>query len=206
MLVQAWSEHTNRLFQRRVEEFFTEVKVRLESVEALQIADFKRLLSVEAQAALLEETIAAASREPSAEKRETFANFYVAAISGRLGNHPDPVRSLLQTLEALTLSDVNYLKIFGRHGTASGDTLSGTARPMFLGAPVRSEKEWEELLAPIQLSVTKLETRGLIFSAARKSAFMHEGDGSAWFNRFREKAWRISQPGRQLLSAISSAP
>ena len=157
MLAQGWAEYENQQFQNRVNEFFTEIKVRFESLEALQVNELERTLSIEAQVALLEEAVSATSREPQPEKRQTFANFYVAAISGKLGCDPDPVRSLLQTLEALTQSDVKILKVFGRHGTISGDALCGTTRPGLFGGSPNTEAEWEALLAPIQLSVIKLE-------------------------------------------------
>jgi hypothetical protein len=204
MVAQAWSEYEGHKFKQRVEEFVTAIHARLTSLESLQVDHLSRVLDLEEQAALLEEAVAAASREPKPEKRQAFAGFYVAAITGKLGSDPDPVRSLLQTLEALTFSDVKILKVFGRYGTTSGDVLSGTPSPGLLGGSPRSESEWEQLLAPIQLSIVKLETRGLILPTARRSGFAHQGDSSSWFNRFREKAWRITQPGRQLLTAIST--
>jgi hypothetical protein len=208
MIAHGWSEYVNHQFQNRVGEFFAEIKARFESLEALQIGDLGRTLSLEAQIALLEETVAATSREPQTKKREAFLNFYLAAVFGKLGDEPDQVRSLLQTLEALTPSDIELLKSFSNGGgTCSGDELSGTTssdewEPID-GAP-NADSIWSVMLNPILQKVTKLETRGLIVETRRKGPFQHSGDSGSWHNLFRRKSWRITETGCQLLDAVSA--
>lgn len=207
MIAQGWSEYVSHSFQTRVEEFFGLVKVRLESLEALQENHLTRIIDIESQTALLEETVAAASHEPAVGKRQAFADFYVAAITGKLGSEPDPVRSLLQTLEALTPSDIEMLKHFNNgSGTCTGDQLSGTSsvnewEPV--GGDPDADSIWSVTLDPIIQKIKKLETRGLIIETGRSTAFSHSGDAAAWYNIFRRTAWRITDSGCQLLDAVS---
>jgi hypothetical protein len=207
MIAQGWSEYENSLFKNRVSEFFVEIRARLESLESLQVDHLGRILTMEAQTALLEESVAAASREPTAGKRQAFADFYVAAITGKLGSEPDPVRSLLQTLETLTPSDIELLKRFNNSsGTCTGDQLSQTVMVdqwEVVGGDPQAEAAWSLKLDPIIQKITKLETRGLIIETRRLTAWSHSGDAGTWYNQFRHKAWRITQSGRQLFQAIS---
>ncbi len=208
MVAQAWSEYEGHKYKQRVEEFIAAIHARLKSVESLQTDHLGRILELENQAALLEEAVAAASREPSPEKRDAFARFYVSAITCKLGNDPDPVRSLLQTLESLTPSDIHLLRNFNnRRGACSGDELSGTIMSddwePISGAP-QADSNWSVLLDPIIQKVTKLETRGLIIETRRSTTFQHSGDSGSWYNVFRRKAWRITDTGCQLLDAIST--
>lgn len=207
MVAQAWSEYEGHKFKKRVEEFITAIHARLTSIESLQENHLERVLSLENQAALLEETVAAASREPAAGKRQAFADFYVSAITGKLGSDPDPVRSLLQTFEALTLSDIELLKRFNNgSGTCTGDQLSGTLvidQWERVGGDPQAEAVWSVKLDPFIQKITKLETRGLIIETRRPTAWSHSGDASAWYNIFRRTAWRITDSGCQLLDVIS---
>jgi hypothetical protein len=207
MIAQGWSEYENNLFKNRVSEFFVEIRARLESLESLQVDHLGKILTMEAQTALLEESVAAASREPAAGKRQAFADFYVAAISGKLGFEPDPVRSLLQTLETLTPSDIELLKRFNNSsGTCTGDQLSGTTTVdqwEQSGGDPHADTVWMVMLDSIIQRVTKLETRGLIIETRRRTAFQHSGDSGSFYNIFRRKAWRITDSGCQLLQAIS---
>jgi hypothetical protein len=207
MIVQGWSEYENNLFKNRVSEFFVEIRARLESLESLQVDHLGRILTMEAQTALLEESIAASSREPAARKRQAFAEFYIAAITGKLGSEPDPIRTLLQTLETLTPSDIELLGHFNsRSGTCTGDQLSQTVMVdqwEQVGGDPQAETAWSLKLDPIIQKITKLETRGLIIETRRLTAWSHSGDAGTWYNQFRHKAWRITQSGRQLLQAIS---
>lgn len=206
MVAQAWSEFEGRKFKQRVEEFITAIHARLTSLESLQEDHLGRVLSLENQAALLEEAVAAASREPAPEKRKAFVDFYVAAIAGKLGVEPDPVRSLLQTLETLTLSDIKILRKFDANGWSSGDILTETVnlmamQPPFLGAKPAQQ---EVLLAPFILSILKLENRGMIKTAPRTKGggLMYEGSNSP-LDQFRHGFWELTYLGRQLLQAIS---
>jgi hypothetical protein len=207
MVAQAWSEFEGHKFKQRVEEFITAIHARLTSLESLQEDHLGRVLDLENQAALLEEAVAAASREPAAGKRQAFADFYVAAITGRLGSESDPIRSLLQTLETLTPSDIELLKRFNvGSGTCTGDQLSQTVMVdqwEQVGGDPQAEAAWSLKLDPIIQKITKLETRGLIIETRRPTAWSHSGDAGTWYNQFRHKAWRITQSGRQLLQAIS---
>jgi hypothetical protein len=207
MVAQAWSEYEGYKSKQRVEEIIAAIHARLESLECLQVNDLGRTLELEAQVALLEETVAVASREPSPAKRESFAQFYVAAITGKLGNDPDMVRSLLQSLEALTPSDIEILAKFNNpQGICTGDGLSGTSMidewETLDGNP-QADVTWDIILSPILLKITKLESRGLIVETRRMTAFQHTGDNGSWYNTFRRKAWRITGHGCQLLDAIS---
>jgi hypothetical protein len=207
MVAQAWSEFEGHKFKQRVEEFITAIHARLTSLESLQEDHLGRVLDLENQAALLEEAVAAASREPAAGKRQAFADFYVAAITGRLGSESDPIRSLLQTLETLTPSDIELLKRFNAgSGTCTGDQLSQTVMVdqwEQVGGDPQAEAAWSLKLDPIIQKITKLETRGLIIETRRPTAWSHSGDAGTWYNQFRHKAWRITQSGRQLLQSIS---
>lgn len=208
MIAQAWSEYEGHKFKQRVEEIITAIHARLTSVEALQEDHFGRILTIEDQAALLEETVTAAAREPKEEKRHAFADYYVAAVSGQLGVDSDRARSLLQTLEALTPSDIETLKQFNnRSGICSGDQVSGTTHINQweqVGGDPNADTIWSVTLDPVIQKVTKLETRGLIIETRRQGTFQHSGDSGSWYNIFRRKAWRITDTGRQLLSAISA--
>jgi hypothetical protein len=169
VVAQAWSEFEGHKFKQRVEEFITAIHARLTSLESLQQDHLGRVLDLENQAALLEEAVAAASREPAVGKRQAFAEFYVAAITGKLGSEPDSIRSLLQTLESLTLPDIKILQKFEADGWSSGDLLTETVnlmalKPPFLGA---SHSQQEVLLTPFKLSILKLENRGLVRTAPR---------------------------------------
>jgi hypothetical protein len=207
MVAQAWSEFEGHKFKQRVEEFITAIHARLTSLESLQEGHLGRVLDLESQAALLEEAVAAASREPAVGKRQAFADFYVAAITGKLGSESDPIRSLLQTLETLTPSDIELLRRFNnRTGTCTGDQLSGTTtvdqweQP---GGDPHADTVWMVMLDSIIQRVTKLETRGLIIETRRTTAFQHSGDSGSFYNIFRRKAWRITDSGCQLLQSIS---
>jgi hypothetical protein len=207
MVAQAWSEYEGHKFKKRVEEFITAIHARLTSIESLQENHLERLLDIEDQVALLEETVSATSREPNEGKRKAFADFYVAAVTGNLGSDPDPIRSMLQTLESLTPSDIELLKRFNNaSGTCAGDQLSGTVRVdqwERVGGDPQAENAWSVTLDPIIQKVTKLETRGLIIETRRPSAFAHSGDAGNWYNIFRRKAWRITDSGCQLLDAVT---
>ncbi|MEY4568774.1 MAG: hypothetical protein RLZZ398_213 [Verrucomicrobiota bacterium] len=206
MVAQGWSEYEGHKFKQRIQEFITAIHARLTSVEALQENHLGRLLDLEEQVALLEEVVAASSREPHKEKRQAFADFYVAAITGKLTDDSDSVRSLLQTLEALTPSDIKFLKHFNnRTGVCTGDQLSGTTTVdqwERVGGDPNADALWSVTLDPIIQKVTKLETRGLVIETRRPTTFQHSGDSGSWYNAFRRKAWRITDTGCQLLSAI----
>ncbi len=206
-LAQGWSEYENHLFKTRVEEFFTEVQVRLESLEAMDTARLERIVSVEAQSALLEEAIAAASREPDRNKRRSFSDYYVAGITGEISKDSDVLRSLLQTLEALTPTDLRVLKHFRAEGFSTGDRLTGTTNPMLSSAPILTADaaQQPEALASLKLSIRKLESRGLIEEAARTKGGLLVTDGSGSpLDKFRHKFWELTFTGRQLLSFIST--
>lgn len=208
MVAQAWSEYEGHKFKQRVEEFIAAIHARLASVESLQADHLHRVLNLEDQAALLEESVAAASREPAAGKRQAFAEFYVSAITGKLGVEPDSVRTLLQTLETLTPSDIELLKQFNAgSGTCTGDQLSGTVMAdqwERVGGDPQAEAAWSLKLDPIIQKITKLETRGLIIETRRPTLWSHSGDAGTWYNIFRKTAWRITNSGSQLLAAISA--
>lgn len=207
MIEQGWSEYRNHQFQQRVEEFFLELKARLESLEELQTSDLKKILNLQSQVALLEEAVSAASREPTREKRDSFVRFYVSAITGKLGQDPDPIRSLLQTLESLTLSDLEVLRKFEKEGFSTGDRLTGTERaPMTRrGFAIESAQAQQKSLAPLKLSIVKLETRGLIEAKTRRAGGAHTDDGmSTPLSQFRRLYWELTYLGQQLIIATSS--
>jgi hypothetical protein len=206
MIEQGWSEYENHQFQNRVGEFFTEIKSRFESLEALQTGDLGRTLALEAQIALLEETVTATSHEPLPEKRKTFADFYVSAVVGKQGNDADYVRSLLQQLESLTLSDLEVLRKFRSNGSATGQMMAPMETNSEHGDPFRflTNDAQEKFLAPLKLSIIKLETRGLILKELHMDGggFIDDGKLSA-LAEFHKEIWHLTYLGRQLLSAIS---
>lgn len=207
MVAQAWSEYETIKSKKRIEEFITNIYARLTSAESLQEGHTQRILDLEDQVALLEEAASAASREPQESKRRAFADFYVAATTGELGHNPDQVRSLLQTLESLTQSDMELLSCFNNSsGICTGDEISGTVmvdRWEKVGGDPEADTTWSVTLDPIIQKATKLETRGLIIKTRRLTAFSHSGDAGSWYNIFRKTAWRITDSGCQLLQAIN---
>ncbi|MCA9450926.1 MAG: hypothetical protein KC931_27635, partial [Candidatus Omnitrophica bacterium] len=90
---------------------------------------------------------------------------------------------------------------------SSGDILTGTVNLMTMQPPFLGAKptEQEVLLAPYQLSILKLETRGLIRTALRTKGggLMYDGSNSP-LDQFRHGFWELTYLGRQLLSAISA--
>lgn len=207
MIAQGWSEYENHLFKTRIEEFFTEVRVRLESLEALDTARLKRILSLETQTALLEEAVSATAREATGEKRRVFASFYVAAITGEIGDDSDQINSLLNQLTYLTPSDLEVLSRFADEGFTTGDRLTDSNRPALINHPIAklSAAEQEKHLASLKLSLVKLETHGLVEKGLRVDGGGFIDDGSHTpFNEFRKNFWKLTYIGRQLLTAIST--
>ncbi len=206
MIAQAWSEYEGHKFKKRVEEFITAIHARLTSVEALQGNHLTRLLDLEDQAALLEESVAATAKEPSSEKREAFARFYVSAVTGTLGDDSDVVRSLLQQLDLLTPSDLKVLRKFEPKGYSTGDRLTDTEMAPASGHPLieATNDAQEQFLAPLKLSVIKLENRGLILKTLRVDGggFLDDSRRTP-LSEFRREYWQLTYLGRQLLQAIS---
>lgn len=200
---QAWSEYEAHRQNQRVDEFFNAFGVRMVAVEA-QIEDLSAHVQQLGDASeLLEEIVDSVKRETQAEKRGFYVNALVNFVREPKATTRDERRSIIENLDTLTIEDLSYLSRF-MGGALRGDMVSETsfAQPSSDSQRDALEKEYEKVLGPAIHSLAKLEGRGLIVQTEVNAMYGSTGDESAWYNRFRRRAWRITPIGEKALRSI----
>lgn len=192
--VQAWNEHEAVELQRRLDRYWNafvlEAKAsskRLEEVE-LKLDDIQRIF------ALTERTIGYARSEPDQSRQERFATTAVNAIKALNSVSYDTKVSVIDTLNTLTETDLNILRLFN-----TGRTLRVEGMPGGSGFGEKSLSSLSDLIA----SLAKLEARGLISQTSPKSTIdvnSSVGDSSHWTNQWRNRDYEILPFGLTFLS------
>lgn len=205
-LSQAWSDYENYKQNERVEEFFEHLTTRLTAVERQMTDLAERVKRLPDAAELLEEIVEGVKRETQSEKRDWYVSALTYFMREPTETTRDERRSIIEDLETLTLQDLSYLLKFSQ-GTLRGDALTDSNFPGFstVGMPGSTEDvKWDRILGPAVNSLAKLESRGLVVQTAINAMFGWSGDGDAWYNRFRGRAWRLTPIGAKFLKAARS--
>jgi hypothetical protein len=202
-LAQAWSEYQAYKQSERVQQFFERLTQRLSAIEHQVTGMAQQIAKLPDAAELLEEVVEGVKRETQQEKRDWYVNALTYFIREPTDTTRDDRRSILEDIDVLTAQDLTYLLKF-EDGALRGDWLTGSYDSGWsdVGAPSTAEDEkWDMILGPAVNSLAKLESRGLIVQTAINAMFGSSGDGGAWYNRFRRKAWRLTPIGVKLLNA-----
>ena len=200
---QVWSEWDNRESRRRIEEFINNICFRLIEVETEAERIKQRVAALPDFPKLLEDAIHAVERESDARKRALFPALFLHLI-GDLELTADERSYALETLDWLTLADIEVLRAFSPQGYNQGDCLTNSMQGAWssVGDEKALEAEYQEKLGPCMVSTAKLESRGLILEVPRMSEFHQSGSGTTWYNTYRHKAWKLMPIGRHLLRLI----
>src|SRR5262249_47441917 len=97
-----------------------------------------------------------------------------------------------------------YLRKFSG-GTLRGDMITGTTSPLFTIDQVpgkAADEKWDRALGPARYSLARLEGRGLIDLTTLNAMIGCDGHGNTWYHPYRSNAWRITQTGAKVLSAL----
>jgi hypothetical protein len=200
---QAWSEYEAHRQKERIEEFFRSFGNRMKSLEA-QVSDLgEHVKQLTDAPELLEEIVENVRGETQDPKRQFYVNMLVSFVREPTATSRDERRSIIQDLDILTLQDLDYLQKF-QNGVLRGDWVTATGFAEFEDASQRGmvEAKYEKLLGPAIHSLAKLQARGLITRTAVNAMFGWSGDANAWYNRFRNEAWRMMPIGEKLLRSI----
>jgi hypothetical protein len=203
-VAQAWSEYESFRQNKRIEDFFSELRIQLESLEASH-ADLKgKIASMPDVAELLERTVALAKRETSEAKRQSFSRLYSSFLAAPDKTNPDERIDLIHHVEQLTEADLRLLAEFSKHGgTLRGDIITNTVSPGWTAIGQKQpDASWLQDHGHVVHSISKLEARGLIRQASFNAGFQSSGEPGSSFNMFRRKAWHIAPIGVKLLKGL----
>lgn len=201
---QAWSEFEGILRNARIDEFFEQLKLRIEALEGKAETMKASLENMPDFPRLLEDAVEAVRKESDQQKRAMFPAVIVQLILRSQETTADERAYILEMLDSLTAQDLNVLKQFKTSGHSRGDILTNTTQgawaPMGQKAPF--DRKYEELLSPVMISTAKLEARGIIVPVPNRGAFQFSGSGGEWYDIYRERSWKLMPIGRKLLEMI----
>jgi hypothetical protein len=206
-VAQAWSEYESYSQTKRTEAFFTELAAQLRALESAQTDLKSQIGSMPDAAELLERSVAAAKRETSDAKRQTFSRLYSSFLAAPQTTTPDERIDIIHHVEQLTEADLNLLLEFMRNGgTMRGDTVTGTTNTGFSQVGQQApDGAWLQKYGHIVHSIAKLESRGLLYPAVVNAGFQYSGEAGSSFNIFRQKAWRITPIAVKLINSIQTS-
>ena len=196
-LAQAWNEHESFIRDKRTEEFFNDLKIRFSSLED-KLKSVENYLQTSGEfPALIERTIEKVQREASAAKRQMFAIALLRTLSKGTAQSFDEKVNIIEILDSLTESDLKTLKVFSNgQRTRVNELVSGSAF-------YRNEEALGQDASPLIVSLSKLESRGLIGETVPLNlAFDYPGDATHWVNRLRRRTYEILPFGKILLESI----
>jgi len=201
---QAWSEFEGILRNARIDEFFEQLKLRIEGLEEKAETMKERLENMPDFPRLLEDAVEAVRKESDQQKRSMFPAVIVRLILQAEETTVDERAYILEMLDSLSTQDLNVLKQF-KFGHSRGDILTNTTQgawaPMGQKAPF--DRKYEELLSPVMISTAKLEARGILVAVPNRGAFQFSGNGGEWYDIYRERSWKLMPIGRKLLEMIT---
>lgn len=204
-IAQAWSEFEAHAQNKRINEFFDHLAKVLEDLQKRHSDLRDRVARMPDAAELLERAVAAAKRETSNAKRMCYPRIYAHFIENPDQTTPDERLDIIFHVEQLSEVDINLLAKFrSGSGVMRGDMLTDTVHPAGMTfSRTDNEKDWLATYGHIVHSLAKLEARGLLMETQMNAIFSWAGNSAAPFNRFREKAWRITPIGLRLLSSLA---
>ena len=192
-LAQAWSEWESIIRDQRIEEFFSNVNSQLASLH-------EKLKPIEASSefpALIERIVEKIQREPSASKRRLFAIVFLRSLLKGSGQHFDEKLSVIEVLDSLTESDLKILGAFSLGRRTQVDEIVPTS------SFSRDEEGLGQAISPLVVSLSKLESRGLIGETVTLNrAFDYPDEASHWANRWRRKTYEILPFGKTVLESL----
>jgi hypothetical protein len=195
-LAQVWNEYENRIQLKRIEECFGLLKDHIASMESRLEKAEKYILESGEVPTLIEKTFQKLRTEPSPSKRESFVFLLAESIAVGYDVPYESKYSFLEILDTLTEYDINILMKFKGTKKLRGTDLIDAAKV-----------DREEHASNIIMSLTKLESRGLI---AETDPIDYSGDTSIggsgseghWMNRWRSKYLCILPSGSVFLNMI----
>lgn len=192
-LSQAWNEFEAREKDRRIESFFVEINSVVEKCNERLRAVEEFIKTSQEFPALLEKTVEKVQSEPSADKRRIHAVTLVNCIgTGTTRSYGDKL-TVIETLDFLTDEDIHVLNRFR-------DSTKIQVAQMVGSFGTWTEEDAAAPLAPIIVSLSKLESRGLISeSSALHKPFASSGDSNHWVNRWRRKTYELIPFGQYFL-------
>lgn len=192
-LIQVWNEHEAIELSRRVERFWqafvNEAQLNGRRFEALENSVEYVAESVQ----LLQAALHSARGQSVEDKQEMLGKAAASMIAAGTALTRDGKLSIIDALDSLTARDIEWLKSF-----AGGQRVKVATLSRYLN---------DEKMGSLVLSLTKLESRGLIGQTDRPSVDTNAWTGSAerWDNQWRQRYYQLLPAGTQLLKAIGDA-
>jgi hypothetical protein len=183
-IANAWSEVEGKIRDRRINEYFDTLRLKLNQLEK-EIEKVQNLLEPEEVAELIEKTISKILITTSEYKRTLFANIFVNSLIQWKNISHDTKISIIESLDLLTNQDLQILRHFKSGHIIRTDRLLN-AFPELSGTK-------EERLSLLIVSLTKLESRGIVGETNMPSSDVYAGAGlpDRWTNRWLNKYYEI---------------
>lgn len=195
-LAQAWSEYRGVQAERRIGEWFAEVRLELERIpNGLDKPP-------EFASEILERTVEKVVRETSALKLRAYAGFYSRFLRSEVEVDAGSAIGIIDALDSLTDADIQVLMQFRSRGPTRVDSVEyGFLQSS--GATMRPNRQ--QLLGQVVQSISKLESRGMLgetTSQGTSGVYVGSGPLDAWYNRWPQKRFELLPFGEQFLRAI----
>ena len=187
---QAWSEYESRVQFDRIQRFFDEFGRELDAIkDRVEKAEnyIKRSGEVPSQ---IERTVDRIRKEVSARKRKIYAHLLsnLVTTSGTL-TYDDKI-TFIDSLEALTDQDLTILSLFKPDQQLRVKDV--------VNSPMLKDLSGNERLNKLALSLSKLESRGLISEAigpADQGLMAKIYDSFGWQDKFKDKYFELLPHG-----------
>lgn len=202
-IATAWNEYDTYKQNQRIEEFFERFGKRLKELEE-QHGDLKdKVAQLPDAPELLDKIVDLVKREPSERKRMHYVVAFGSFVSAPTETSPDNRQSILESVNNLTDQDIGFLTMFRQSPKLRGDMITNTTGVSIVtGNEAVLNRQYEAQLGPAIQSLAKLESRGLITPDEMNAMFSSTGESAAWYNKFRQKVWRITPTGSKFLQAL----
>jgi hypothetical protein len=197
-IAQAWSEYEGYQRNERIEQFFQQLASRLQDLERESAALTERVQIMADFPQLLEDTVAAIQRESDDSKRSVFPQALANLIKQSEHTTPEERAYLLESLESLSMYDIEILRKFDATGHVSAKSLTTNGNP---NEASLERGRSEEVFAPLMVATTKLESRGILYPLT-PSTTIAGSEPDVPGQSYQQRNWRLMPIGRNLLDAL----
>ena len=183
-IANAWNEVEGKIREKRINEYFEILRLKFSQVEK-EIEKVQNVLEQEEVAELIEKTISKILTTPSKYKRTLFANTFINSLIEWEKLSHDTKISIIESLDVLTNQDLQVLRHFKSGQIIRIDRLLNVLTELY-GTK-------EERLSLLIVSLTKLESRGIIGQTATSAGDVYGGAGlpDEWTNRWQNRYYEI---------------
>jgi hypothetical protein len=194
---QAWSEYESHAKSQRLDQFFDDMREIAAAMQG-ELTRVKQQIEGSGEfAALLEKTLDSIQREVSVSKRRLFAQVLLNNVAAGNSRSYDDKTNLLDLLDDLNESDLVVLAKFDCERSLN---IKAVLLPVI---PEETGAERNARLAPLVISLTKLESRGLITETKTFIQSQNSFDGeSRWDSKWEGKHCVMLPFGKMLLDSL----